>query len=102
MEEAARDLSPGYFALGLEGWRHVCRRLPLHYDPEYWGLVFPLGMYATCTLELGKATGLPFLLPISRCFTYVSMVAWTVTFIGLMCRLWASLVVSPVSRAEAS
>src|SRR5205823_5307027 len=26
-------------------WRHIYIRFPLRYDPQYWGLVFPLGMY---------------------------------------------------------
>src|SRR5690606_23214038 len=30
----------------LGAWRHLVRRLPLRYDPQYWGMVFPLGMYA--------------------------------------------------------
>src|SRR5688572_2058292 len=24
-------------------WRHAVRRFPLRYDPQYWGMVFPLG-----------------------------------------------------------
>jgi tellurite resistance protein TehA-like permease len=26
-------------------WRYVFNRFPLHYDPLYWGAVFPVGMY---------------------------------------------------------
>lgn len=36
----------------LSIWRHVYRRFPMRYDPQYWGAVFPLGMYATCTQQM--------------------------------------------------
>src|SRR5262249_51407456 len=37
-------------------WRHVVRRFPIAYDPQYWSMVFPLGMYAVATFNLEKAT----------------------------------------------
>jgi tellurite resistance protein TehA-like permease len=36
-------------------WRYVFRRFPLHYDPLYWGAVFPVGMYAVATLQMARA-----------------------------------------------
>lgn len=71
--------------LALVGvWRHVLKRFPLSYAPEYWGLVFPLGMYAACTFQLVQATQLTPLLPISLLMTCVALLAWCVTGIGLL------------------
>ena len=38
--------------LVLAAWRYVYKRFPLEYDPQYWGAVFPLGMYAVSTQEM--------------------------------------------------
>jgi tellurite resistance protein TehA-like permease len=73
-------------------WRHGLRRFPLAYDPQYWGLVFPLGMYTACTVQLARALELPFLLGLPRVFIYLALLAWALTFIGLARRVGAALV----------
>jgi hypothetical protein len=44
----------------------------------------PLGMYTASTFQLSKALGLDFLLAIPRVFIFVALVAWLVTFAGLI------------------
>lgn len=80
-------------------WRHLYKRVPLRYDPAYWGMVFPLGMYTACTYKLTEAIGLPFLGTIPHIFVYFALIAWSATFIGLLHRVANSLYVSYLTPA---
>lgn len=68
----------------LGAWRHLVMRYPIRYTPEYWGMVFPLGMYAVCTHQLGQVAGIDFLLAIPPWFTWAALAAWLATFAGMV------------------
>ena len=71
---------PLLLALGF--WRHVYKKFPLRYDPQYWGMVFPFGMYTVCTFQLAKAIDFPRLLVIPRYFVFLALAGWIAASFG--------------------
>lgn len=65
-------------------WRHVYKRFPLKYDPQYWGMVFPFGMYTVCTFQLSRAINFPTLMIIPKVFIYLALIGWLAVFFGLL------------------
>lgn len=76
---------PLLLVLGV--WRHVIRRFPLTYDPQYWGMVFPLGMYTVCTVQISHALELPKLVTVARIVVWIALGAWLAAFAGMTRRL---------------
>ena len=73
---------PLLFILGF--WRHAYKRFPLRYDPQYWGMIFPLGMYTVCTFQLAKAINFDPLLVIPQIFIYIALLGWCVVSFGFI------------------
>ncbi|MCG7205509.1 tellurite resistance/C4-dicarboxylate transporter family protein [Streptomyces arenae] len=74
-------LIPLLLALGV--WRHALRRVPLRYDLGWWNLVFPVGMYAVTTHELGRVTGTSWLTSVGRWEVWVAAAFWVVVFAAM-------------------
>lgn len=68
-------------------WRHGVRRFPLAYDPGYWGLVFPLGMYTVSTLHLGESAGIPVMGLMASKAILAALLAWALTMAGFLRQL---------------
>ena len=69
--------------MAIDVWRHVVRRVPLVYQPAYWSLVFPLGMYGAATYRMIDAVGLEGLDWLPKVMLVVALVAWSTTATGL-------------------
>lgn len=79
-------------------WRHIIKKVPIQYEPHYWGMVFPLGMYTVSTFILSKAMHLDFLEIIPQYFFYIALGAWLATMSGLVIQLWNLLWPSQTKR----
>ncbi len=70
--------------LVLNVWRYLIRGMPFRYSPLYWDGVFPIGMYAVCTVHLTQVLPLPFLISLSKPVAVIALLAWLMTLIGLI------------------
>ncbi len=62
-----------------------------------WMVVFPLGMYATASIQLGIAAGLPAIRQVGEGLVWVAVAAWAVTFAAMA----ATPLASRKTRADA-
>ncbi len=70
-------------------WRHVILREPAWFMPGWWGMVFPLGMYATATAAVTRVLDLPAIFDgIASVFVWIAIVAWAATFVNMLITLW--------------
>jgi tellurite resistance protein TehA-like permease len=79
----------------LAVWRYGYGRVPVHYDPRYWGAVFPVAMYTASTFQLAQATHLAFLYTVSHVFIYFAAAAWLAVAASLVRRAVLALATSP-------
>ncbi len=77
---------PMLILLGI--WRYIFQRYPFEYDPLYWGAVFPMGMFAASTWKMIEALHMSFLDALPYAFLYAGLLAWSLTFLGMLGRLY--------------
>ncbi len=68
----------------VNAWRLFVERFPLRYEPGYWSMVFPLGMYVACTWAYAQSADMPFLKPIARGGIFVAWATWALTTLGML------------------
>ncbi|MGH3155161.1 MAG: tellurite resistance/C4-dicarboxylate transporter family protein, partial [Streptosporangiaceae bacterium] len=94
-------LIPALVAAGW--WRHVAHRIPVRYDPTWWSVVFPLGMYGVAGQYLGQADHLTLIQSIGADESWVALAAWALTFLAMMRHLYRTLLSPcPVDPAGAA
>ncbi len=82
----------------LGAWRILSKAKPVSYQPQYWGMVFPLGMYTVSTYKLAKASQIDFLVNIPKVFIYFALLAWTITFFSLLINIFQGFFMKTVSE----
>lgn len=97
MVDAVRDLVSGTvvvfwcFAawlipmlLGAGVWRHVLNKVPLTYVPTLWSMVFPMGMFAVASINIGRVDALPVVESIGYGALVVASVVWLIVFVAML------------------
>jgi tellurite resistance protein TehA-like permease len=56
----------------------------IDYAPSLWSVVFPLGMYAAASIEIGRAAHLPLIDSIGRAAAWVAAAVWTIVFVAMV------------------
>jgi len=64
--------------------RHLRPGRPLRYRPDLWMIVFPAGMYATASMQIGTATGLAFIHRVGTVAAWPAAAAWALTFVAMV------------------
>ncbi|WNE95975.1 tellurite resistance/C4-dicarboxylate transporter family protein [Streptomyces luomodiensis] len=77
----ATCLLPPLLAAGV--WRHLVHRVPLGYEPAFWTIVFPTGMYAVSTAALGETEGIRRLVALGHVAAWVALGMWALVAAGL-------------------
>lgn len=87
-------LWPLLIAAGI--WRHVIHKVSLAYEAPIWSMVFPLGMYAVASINLGIADRLPFVEQVGRLEIWLAVVVWAAVFVGMIRNAVRTVLLPPV------
>ncbi len=70
--------------VGAGVWRHFVHKVPLRYVPTLWSIVFPLGMFAVASINLGRVDRLPLVEAIGDGALVVAVAVWAVVFVAML------------------
>ncbi|KSU64965.1 tellurite resistance/C4-dicarboxylate transporter family protein [Arthrobacter sp. NIO-1057] len=72
------------FLVGAGVWRHFVHRVPVAYTPALWSIVFPVGMFAVASINLGRVDSLPIVESIGHGTLIVAVLVWAVVFFAMI------------------
>lgn len=97
MVDATRSLIAGTVAIfwsfclwllpllvGAGFWRHFVHHVPLTYVPTLWSIVFPVGMFAVASINLGRVDSLPIVEWLGQAMLVVAVLVWAVVFVAML------------------
>ncbi len=70
--------------IGAGFWRHIINKIPLHYVPTMWSIVFPVGMFAVASINLGRIDKLPIVEVVGDVALVVACFVWLAVFCGML------------------
>ncbi len=82
-------LIPPLIAAGY--WRHIRHEIPLKYEPTWWSVIFPLGMYGVGSAFLGEADSLPILVGIGGVQFWIALTAWSIVIVAMFHNLYTTV-----------
>ncbi len=60
----------------MELWKVAYFKVPFHYQPSLWAMVFPQGMYMTATLALNSHMNIAFLQEVVQIWLWITFFVW--------------------------
>ena len=84
--------------LGAGVWRHLVHRIPLRYEPSHWSIVFPVGMFAVASINLGRVDHLPIVERIGQIGVSIAFVVWEVVFTAMLIQIVRGIVRGRTSK----
>lgn len=60
----------------MELWKHFYFKVPFHYQPSLWAMVFPMGMYTNAMDMLNVSLHVGFLEEIIQIWLWITMLTW--------------------------
>ncbi|MGW5053669.1 tellurite resistance/C4-dicarboxylate transporter family protein [Actinokineospora sp. NPDC004072] len=70
--------------IALTAWRHLRQGVPVRYQTALWSMVFPVGMHAVATTELGKATNAGWLITLGHAEAWPAATLWLIVFTAML------------------
>src|SRR5699024_9390539 len=75
--------------IALFVWQHLRRHRPFVFQPYWWSMVFPIGMYGESSRQLGKIRGTGWLEDVGRWESWLALAIWFLACAAALVRIVA-------------